>query len=140
MVGVIVSALAYAWNNAKRIHAVTRQSHTEKGAKVSEIDSPLFFGSTDDFAEVFTLEDDFAVVIIDFLRSRIVDQSALQAIEDIAAKYEALDKILHLRHLTPDYHKLLKRAGQLMIDSGDDPGISDGGGFRRQNRRLRAGH
>ena len=116
VVGVIVSALAYAWNNAKRIHALTRQRHTEKGTKVSEIDGPLIFGSTDGFAEVFSLEDNSAVVIIDFLRLRVVDQSALQAIEDIAAKYEALDKIVRLRHLTLDCHNLLKRAGQLMID------------------------
>ena len=121
VVGVIVSALAYAWNNAKRIHAITRESHTEAGAKVYEIEGPLFFGSTDGFAEVFTPEEDPDVVIVDFMRSRVVDQSALQAIEDLAGKYEALDKTIRLRHLTRDCHQLLNRAGQLMVDSNDDP-------------------
>lgn len=121
VVGVIVSALAFAWNNAKRIRAITRDSATEAGAKVYEIEGPLFFGSTDGFAELFTPEDDPDVVIIDFMRSRVVDQSALQAIEELAAKYEALGKTLRLRHLTRDCHRLLNRAGQLLVDSDDDP-------------------
>ncbi|MEX6632879.1 SulP family inorganic anion transporter [Hyphococcus lacteus] len=121
VVGVIVSALAYAWNNAKRIHAITRESHTEAGAKVYELEGPLFFGSTDGFTELFTPESDPDVVIVDFMRSRVVDQSALQAIEDMAAKYETLGKTLRLRHLTRDCHNLLKRAGQLVVDSNDDP-------------------
>ncbi len=121
VVGVIVSALAYAWNNAKRIHAVTRESHTEAGAKVYEIEGPLFFGSTDGFAELFTPDEDPDVVIVDFMRSRVVDQSALQAIEDLANKYEARGKTIRLRHLTRDCHKLLNHAGQLLVDSDDDP-------------------
>ena len=121
VVGVIVSALAFAWNNAKRIHVISRDSVREPGAKVYEIEGPLFFGSTDGFAELFTPSEDPDVVIVDFMRSRVVDQSALQAIEDLAAKYEALGKTLRLRHLTRDCHRLLTRAGQLMVDSEDDP-------------------
>ena len=121
VVGVIVSALAYAWNNAKRIHVLSRDSASVPGAKTYEIEGPLFFGSTDGFAELFEPETDPDIVIVDFLRSRVVDQSALQAIEDLAAKYEARGKELRLRHLSPDCHKLLKRAGQLMIAADDDP-------------------
>ena len=121
VVGVIVSALAYAWNNARRIHNIQRDSVREPGAKVYEIEGPLFFGSTAGFAELFTIEDDPATVIIDFMRSRVVDQSALQAIEDLAAKYEAAGKQLKLRHLTQDCHRLLNKAGQLMVDTQDDP-------------------
>ncbi|NOD97450.1 STAS domain-containing protein [Ruegeria sp. HKCCD6228] len=121
VVGVIVSALAYAWNNAKRIHAVTRDSETEKGAKVYEIQGPLFFGSSDGFVELFDVPNDPETVIIDFAESRVVDQSALQAIENIAAKYEAAGKRVMLRHLSRDCHKLLKKAGHLMVDSDDDP-------------------
>jgi sulfate permease, SulP family len=119
VVGVIVSALAYAWNNATRIHATTHV--TPEGARVYQIEGPLFFGSVDGFAEVFGTKDDPNEVIVDFINSRVVDQSALQAIEAIASKYEALGKTLQLRHLSPDCHKLLNRAGQLMIDSDDDP-------------------
>ena len=121
IVGVIVSALAFAWNNASRIHVIQRDSVREPGAKVYEIDGPLFFGSTDSFAELFAPSEDPDVVIVDFLRSRIVDQSALQAIEDLAGRYEALGKTLKLRHLTRDCHALLNRAGQLIVDSDDDP-------------------
>ncbi|WP_037310657.1 SulP family inorganic anion transporter [Ruegeria halocynthiae] len=121
VVGVIVSALAYAWNNAKRIHAVTRESSTEKGAKVYEIQGPLFFGSSEGFTELFDVPNDPETVIVDFAESRVVDQSALQAIENIASRYEAAGKRVMLRHLSRDCHKLLNKAGHLMVDSDDDP-------------------
>ncbi|WP_164659789.1 SulP family inorganic anion transporter [Tropicibacter sp. Alg240-R139] len=121
VVGVIVSALAYAWNNAKRIHAETRESHTEEGAKVYEINGPLFFGSADGFAELFSVNEDPDTVIVDFANSRVVDQSALQAIEAVAQKYEAAGKKVMLRHLSRDCHQLLTKAGHLMVDSDDDP-------------------
>jgi len=121
VVGVIVSALAYAWNNARRIRVIERDSVRTPGAHVYEIEGPLFFGSTDGFAELFHPETDPDVVIVDFMRSRVVDQSALQAIEDLARRYEAQGKTLQLRHLSRDCHKLLTKAGQLMVDSDDDP-------------------
>jgi SulP family sulfate permease len=121
VVGVIVSALAYAWNNARRIHAYTRESESDAGAKVYEIEGPLFFGSTDGFIELFDISNDPDRVIVDFARSRVVDQSALQAIEALAGKYEAEGKTLVLRHLSRDCHQLLTKAGHLMVDSDDDP-------------------
>ncbi|KZZ67879.1 SulP family inorganic anion transporter, partial [Sulfitobacter sp. HI0129] len=92
VVGVIVSALAYAWNNARRIHA--RTEITAEGTKVYRIQGPLFFGSSDGFAELFDVQNDPAEVIVDFADSRVVDQSALQAIEAMAAKYEEAGKRL----------------------------------------------
>jgi SulP family sulfate permease len=121
VVGVIVSALAYAWSNATRIHAITRESRTEEGAKVYEIQGPLFFGSSDGFTELFEVETDPDLVIIDFAASRVADQSALQAIEAVAQKYEDAGKAIQLRHLSRDCHRLLSKAGHLMIDSDDDP-------------------
>ncbi len=121
VVGVIVSALAYSWNNAKRIHANTRESHSDAGAKVYEIQGPLFFGSCAGFSELFDISNDPDVVIVDFADSRVVDQSALQAIEAVALKYEAAGKRIKLRHLSHDCHRLLTRAGHLMVDSDDDP-------------------
>ncbi|QPM88961.1 SulP family inorganic anion transporter [Pseudooceanicola algae] len=119
VIGVIVSALAYAWNNARRIHAQTYVS--DEGAKVYQVNGPLFFGSTDGFIELFDVTGDPSLVIIDFQASRVVDQSALQAIESIAAKYEAAGKKIQLRHLSRACHDLLKKAGHLMVDSSDDP-------------------
>lgn len=119
VVGVIVSALTYAWSNAKRIHA--QIDETTDGVKVYKVDGPLFFGSAKGFSELFTPESDPESVVVDFMNSRVVDQSALQAIEDMALKYQARGKTLQLRHLSRDCHKLLKRAGQLMVDSNDDP-------------------
>ena len=137
VVGVIVSALAYAWNNARRIHAHTEIS--ENGAKIYRIQGPLFFGSSDGFLELFDVQNDPNEVIIEFSDSRVVDQSALQAIESVAGKYELANKRIQLRHLSRDCHSLLTKAGHLVIDSDDDPdyalavnysvktGILDGG-------------
>lgn len=119
VVGVIVSALAYAWNNAKRIHA--KREDTPDGARIYQIQGPLFFGSTEGFAELFDPAADPDLVIVDFADSRVVDQSALTAIEAVAAKYEAAGKSLQLRHLSRDCHQLLSNAGQLLIASDDDP-------------------
>ena len=121
IVGVIVSALVFAWKSASRIRAIERPSIREQGAKVYEIEGPLFFSSTNSFLEIFKPQDDPEVIIIDFARSKVIDQSALKAIEDIADKYNKIGKKVKLRHLTRDCHKLLSRAGQLVVDSDDDP-------------------
>jgi len=118
VVGVIVSALSYAWNAAKRIDA---QTEMDGEAKVYKLEGPLFFGSIEGFNELFDPKNDPDMVIVDFAGSRVVDQSALQAIEGLADKYTQAGKAIRLRHLTKDCHKLLNRAGQLMIDSDDDP-------------------
>ena len=121
MVGVIFSALVYAWKSASKIRATERQSKTEKGAKVYEIEGALFFSSINNFLELFNPENDPNLIIIDFAKSKVIDQSALKAIEDIADKYNSFGKKVKLRHLTRDCHRLLSRAGQLVIDSDDDP-------------------
>jgi SulP family sulfate permease len=119
VVGVIVSALAYAWSNATRIHAKIYE--TPEGAKVYQVQGPLFFGSADGFTELFSPETDPSRVIVDFADSRVADQSALQAIEAVAGKYQDAGKAIELRHLSRDCHQLLTKAGQLMVDSDDDP-------------------
>ena len=118
---MIVSALVFAWKSASKIRATERPSKTEKGAKVYEIEGPLFFSSTNSFLELFNPSEDPDIIIIDFVRSKVIDQSALKAIEDIADKYNGFGKKVKLRHLTRDCHKLLSKAGQLVVDSDDDP-------------------
>ncbi|MBV1863685.1 MAG: SulP family inorganic anion transporter [Rhodobacteraceae bacterium] len=120
VVGVIVSALVYAWNAASIIHVKEHASQTQAGALVYEIEGPLFFGSATSFQELFDPSNGPDHIILDFTKSRVVDQSALQAIEAVAAKYIDAGKRLQLRHLSPDCHQLLHNAGQLMIDQNDD--------------------
>ena len=138
VVGVIVSALAYAWNNATRIHA--KIETTPDDAKLYQIEGPLFFGSVEGFGELFDPNSDPDVVIVDFLNSRVVDQSALQAIEKLASKYEARGKTLQLRHLSHDCHRLLNRAGQLIVDSDDDPDYGIAVDYSIKTGILSGGH
>ncbi|WP_350333725.1 SulP family inorganic anion transporter [Coralliovum pocilloporae] len=109
VVGVIVSALVFAWQSAKRIEA--DQKDTADGSRVYVLHGPLFFGSIESFHELFDPKNDPDDVIIDFIGSRVWDQSGLQAIDALAARYDAAGKTLHLRHLSGDCRKLLHKAG-----------------------------
>ena len=140
IVGVIMSALVYAWNATKAIQASTRPSVREKGALVYEIKGPLFFGSIESFRDLFTIDDDPETVIIDFASSRIVDQSALQAIDDIAGKYSAVGKTVMLRHISADCRKLLAKSGQLVINSDDDPDYQVAADYNIKSGVFGSGH
>ena len=138
VVGVIVSALAYAWNNARRIHA--HEEINQGGSKSYRSQGPLFFGSSDGFVELFTPDEDPDTVVVDFADSRVVDQSALQAIEAVAAKYEGAGKRIQLRHLSRDCHRLLSKAGHLMVDSEDDPDYALAVNYSVRTGILESGH
>lgn len=118
--GVIVSALVFAWENALRIRA--RKSVDERGVKHYEIYGPLFFGSTTLFASKFDVAGDPAEVVVDFAESRIVDQSAIEAINKLAERYQAASKTLRLRHLSPDCIALIRRAEKICdVNVLEDP-------------------
>lgn len=113
LIGVIISALVFAWESSKRIRART---HTdENGVKHYEIYGPLFFGSTMNFADKFDVANDPNEVIIDFKESRINDMSAIDALNSITKKYNDAGKTVHLKHLSPDCIQLLKNA-EAVID------------------------
>ena len=120
VVGVIVSALVYAWGNATRIHA--RTSMNEQGSKVYELEGPLFFGSVAKFRDLFTPDDDPEDVIVDFNNSRVADHSGLEAIDALAVRYTKRGKTLHLKHLSPECRDLLSRAKDLVeVNVIEDP-------------------
>jgi SulP family sulfate permease len=113
LAGIIISALVFAWENALRIRA--RKHIDEHGIKHYEIYGPLFFGSTKLFTEKFDAQNDPKEVIIDFKESRIMDQSAIEAINKITQKYLELGKTIHLRHLSQDCTKLIKKAEKICV-------------------------
>ncbi|MDP3312171.1 SulP family inorganic anion transporter [Lutibacter sp.] len=121
--GVIVSALVFSWENAKRIRA--RKTIREDGTKVYEIWGPLFFGSISAFNEKFDVKNDPNKVEIDFMESRISDHSALEAIFNIVEKYELAGKIIHLKHLSEECKILLHKSNpkfmEVIINAIDDP-------------------
>lgn len=120
LVGVIISALVFAWDNAVRIRA--RKSTDEFGNKVYEIYGPLFFGSVSNFIDKFEIDNDPARIIIDFKESRIVDMSAIDAVNKLTSKYAAQQKSVVLRHLSEDSRKLLENAkGIIEVNIMEDP-------------------
>lgn len=120
LVGVILSALVFAWDNAKRIRA--RKYIDDKGVKHYEIYGPLFFGSITAFNEKFDVQNDPDEVIIDFQESRVVDMSAIEALNKLTERYLKNGKVIHLKHLSPDCTALLKNAEQIIeVNILEDP-------------------
>ncbi|WP_345990584.1 SulP family inorganic anion transporter [Chryseobacterium sp. Chry.R1] len=120
LVGVIIASLVFAWDNAKRIRA--RKYVDEDGVKYYEISGPLFFGSVTAFAEKFDPAADPDKVVVDFKESRIVDMSAIDALDKLSRRYHELNKTLHLRHLSEDCRKILKTAEAVIdVSIEDDP-------------------
>ena len=120
VVGVIVSALVFAWEHAKHINI--KGYDDEHGIRVYELNGPLFFGSVKSFLELFDPENDPQEVIIEFQNSRVADHSAIEAIDNLAEKYIKAGKTLHLRHLTPECKILLAKAGDLVeVNLMEDP-------------------
>ena len=120
IVGVIVSALVFAWEHAKHINV---QSYIdENGSKVYELNGPLFFGSVKNFRDLFSPDDDPDDVIIEFQNSRVADHSAIEAIDSLAVQYIKAGKKLHLRHLSEECRQLLDKAGDLVeVNRMEDP-------------------
>lgn len=120
LIGVIISALVFAWESAKRIRA--RHYISQNGIKYYEIYGPLFFGSVSAFIEKFDIENDPQEIIIDFKESRVSDMSAIEALNSITAKYHKIGKIVHLKHLSPDCRQLLINAKAVIeVNIIDDP-------------------
>jgi SulP family sulfate permease len=121
LVGVIVSALIFAWQHARHIHAVSKVSEDGK-EKTYRVNGPLFFGSTSNFLELFDVDNDPKRVIVDFATSRVVDQSAIEAISILTERYVREGKKVYIRHLSRDCRKLLHKAGVLVeINLLEDP-------------------
>ena len=120
VVGVIVSALVFAWEHAKHINSKTYDD--EQGSRVHELNGPLFFGSVKNFLELFNPEEDPDDVIIEFQNSRVADHSAIEAIDTLAERYIRAGKTLHLRHLSEECRILPKKAGDLVeVNVMQDP-------------------
>lgn len=120
LIGVVIAALSFAWDNAKRIRA--RKSIDSEGNKVYEIYGPLFFGSTTAFLEKFNVSQDPERIIIDFKESRVADMSAIDALKNITEKYKGEGKQVVLRHLSQDCRKILAdAAGFIEVDIISDP-------------------
>jgi sulfate permease, SulP family len=120
IVGVIVSALVFAWEHAKHIRVEAREDH--KGSTVYSVHGPLFFGSVTSFLEQFDPAGSNDDVVVDFADSRVCDHSGLEAVDTLAERYLNSGKTLHLVHLSSECRKLLSKAGDLVeVNVIEDP-------------------
>lgn len=110
-VGIIVSALVFAWEHGKHIHADKRS----EGKKTRyDLNGPLFFASVTSFKELFDFQGDEEDVYIDFKNSRVWDHSGIEALQNITERYGAYNKKLHLLNLGPDCQVLLGKAQNIV--------------------------
>ena len=119
LVGVIVSALVFAWKSSKHINL--KKTKDEPNERIYVLDGLLYFGSVREFSERFDPANDPANVVIDFRDSKVCDLSGLEALNALAERYRKINKTLHLRHLSTDCQAMLKQAGTLVdIEVMDD--------------------
>ena len=120
LIGVIISALVFAWESAKRIRA--KKYIDAEGVKHYELYGPLFFGSVSAFLEKFDVANDPQSVIINFKDSRVADMSGIDALNKITERYNRVGKTLQLKHLSDDCQLLLKNAEQVIqVNILEDP-------------------
>ncbi|WP_372847297.1 SulP family inorganic anion transporter [Pontiella sp.] len=112
LVGIIVSALGFAWQHGKKIHADVKVD--EYGTKVYHLESALFFGSAQSFKDLFDPINDPKDVVIDFKKARVYDHSAIEAINIITERYADQGKSLHLLNLSRECSELLERADNIV--------------------------
>ena len=118
--GVIVSALVFAWQSARRIDS--ESSINDDGVKTYHLNGPLFFGSVRSFHDQFNPNDDPDEVAIDFRSSRVCDHSGLEAVNNLTERYLSLGKKLRLKHLSPECRSLLANAGSMIeVNVIEDP-------------------
>jgi SulP family sulfate permease len=121
LIGVILSALIFAWEHATHL-AADRKPENDGATTMYQLHGPLFFASATDFKTLFTLDDDADDVAIDFYYTRVYDQSGIEAINFVANRYRDAGKNIHLRHLSPECQALLDKADSLVeIDVSEDP-------------------
>ncbi|SMF18912.1 SulP family inorganic anion transporter [Pseudobacteriovorax antillogorgiicola] len=118
IVGVIVSALAFAWKHAKHM---TANTELEEGRKTYRLQGSLFFGSTTDFMSIFDVANDPEQVIVDFAHAKVVDHSGLEAIDSLTEKYRKNGKVLHIINLSDDCEKIFLKAGNMVAINKLDP-------------------
>jgi SulP family sulfate permease len=120
ILGILIAALVFAWQHAKQLSVQTRMD--ENGAKVYELTGTLFFASIAGFHDLFDPRCDPAEVIVEFKRARVMDHSAIEAIDRLAQKYQNFGKRLRLRHLSPDCYELLQKARSMVeVNLFEDP-------------------
>ncbi|WP_229728325.1 SulP family inorganic anion transporter [Marinicella pacifica] len=120
IIGVIVSALVFAWKGAKRIDAKTEINTT--GSKIYHLSGPVFFGSIHNFQDIFSPAEDPDDVIVDFMDARVYDHSGIEALDKLADRYQRRGKTLHYRHLSQECKGLLHKAGDLVeVNLIEDP-------------------
>jgi len=119
-VGVVVSALVFAWQNARRISSDTTVD--QGGTKTYRLHGPLFFGSVQSFQDQFNPAEDPDEVVIDFGGSRVCDHSGLEAINNLTERYLNQGKRLRLKHLSAECRTLLDKAGSMIeVNVIEDP-------------------
>ncbi|MDA3913019.1 SulP family inorganic anion transporter [Oleiagrimonas sp.] len=120
LVGVVIAALVFAWKHAKQISVTT--SIDAQGSKIYALQGSLFFASVTGFTDLFTPREDPADVIVEFKAAKVMDHSAIEAIDALADRYLKLGKQLHLRHLSPDCAELLHKARKMIeVNVLEDP-------------------
>ncbi len=120
IVGIIMSSLFFVWRKSQKIYATSWLD--KDGGKHYTLSGYVFFGSVQNFSELFVVSEDPDQVYIDFMEARVLDHSGIEALNRLTDKYLKAGKELHLYHLSSDCRKLLKNADKVVeVNIKEDP-------------------
>ena len=112
ILGVIIAALVFAWEQGKKIESTTKTN--ESGHKIYKLKGALFFGSAFSFKDLFDITNDPEHIVIDFKNARVYDHSGLDAIQNITERYGQVNKKLHLLNLSKECQSLINHADNVV--------------------------
>ncbi|WP_418303193.1 SulP family inorganic anion transporter [Paenibacillus yonginensis] len=107
-VGVVLSSVVFAWKMA--VVRLT-ESAAEDGSKVYSVSGPMFFGTMHHFVNEFNATEDPERITIDFSRTHIWDQSAVNGIARVIEKYRQQGKEVSIKGLNAESKALVERIG-----------------------------
>jgi len=121
--GIIVAALVFAWQHAQRVFLSDSMEEIDgKQVKIYKVNGPLYFASSQNFLDMFDVENDPQCVMIDFQQSRVYDYTGVEAIDNLTKKYKKLNKRVVLKHLSHECQVLLQDASDLVeVNVSEDP-------------------
>lgn len=123
--GVVIATVIFAWEKGKQLEF--RVSTNAKNEKIYKVNGVLFFGSTQDFKDFFDPTNDPDSVIIDLKYGKLMDTSAIEAINSVVERYEKAGKKILVTRAAKNCQQLLKNAQSLTkIESSEkyDPTLS----------------
>ena len=109
LVGVIIAAVVYSWNQGGALTFTKDQTHNKNDKYIFK--GTLFFGSADNFKNSFDYNQSTETVVIDMHDTRVCDYSGAETLENVRNKYKENGRKVIYRNMNKQCMELVKNTG-----------------------------